>query len=197
MQQTWYILPQSLWVHVCIVLAVMTMPCFLGALFSILCDSDNHFASSSKVFPELWWERINGDIPFRMECYTLHIIRLWVSVFVLIYCRRKLLWCYLRETLVYEKSRIRLAVILLLHYFCSSSIWFPWRSLAYMASGSWPPKKCRAWVPHQAVVLKSNQKVVGCPHKLHSAIALVHLACRSPSQTQRFVAGSFFISLLW
>jgi hypothetical protein len=52
-------------------------------------------ASSFMELPGLLGERFNGDIPFRAECskvcHSLHTIWLWVSMFVLICFRRKLL----------------------------------------------------------------------------------------------------------
>jgi hypothetical protein len=75
-----------------------------------------------KGFSEPWVEGCDRDIPFRAECskvsHSLHIIWLWVSIFIPIYCRRKLLWWWLSKTLIYEYSRMSLGVTLLL---CSFS----------------------------------------------------------------------------
>lgn len=51
-----------------------------------------------------WGERVDGDIQFRnqfsMVSHSGHIIRrLWVSMFVPICCRRKLLWWWLSKSL--------------------------------------------------------------------------------------------------
>jgi hypothetical protein len=51
------------------------------------------FSSSSMVFPELWGERFDGDIPFRDQCpkvsHSLHNVWLCVSVFDSICCKEK------------------------------------------------------------------------------------------------------------
>lgn len=87
--QALYMLPQPLWVHTFIVLAVFRRPYFLGVLhFS---GSQSLPVSSSSGFPEPLGEGFDEEIPFRIECFkvshALHNVWLWVSVLVLIYCR--------------------------------------------------------------------------------------------------------------
>lgn len=58
-------------------------------------------------FPELWGKRFNGDIQFRAQCsmfsHSLHILLLWVSGCIIIWCRKKLLWWWLSKAFNYEK----------------------------------------------------------------------------------------------
>lgn len=78
-------------------------------------------------FPELWRDGFDKDIPFRIECsrgfHSLHIVWLWISaLYGFVYCRRKLLWCWLRKWLISEYSRmlwgsIYLSFILLAEWF--------------------------------------------------------------------------------
>lgn len=65
----------------------------------------------SPPFPYGPWaggEEIDRDIPFRMDyskiSYSLHFIQLLVSVFIPIYCKRKLLWSWLSMTWISESS---------------------------------------------------------------------------------------------
>jgi hypothetical protein len=68
--------------------------------------------SASTGFPEPWGEGINEDIPFGTECSrgscSLHIVPLWISVFIPVYARAKLLWQWLSKTLTYKYSRMLL-----------------------------------------------------------------------------------------
>lgn len=68
-------------------------------------------------FPEPWVNGFDGDTPFRANCskvwsHSLHNFWQWVSVFVPICCKRKLLWWWLSKVLIYEYSRMSLGVIL-------------------------------------------------------------------------------------
>lgn len=82
---------------------------FLVSLIpSMPSDSHSLSASSSVRFPGLWREGFAGDTPFRCECSKLsHFTCIlsgyeWVSGFVSIYCRRRLLWSWLGKALIYE-----------------------------------------------------------------------------------------------
>jgi hypothetical protein len=77
-------------------------------------------ASSSTGFPELRKEGFDGDVPFRSEwskvSNSLNNVWLWISFFVPICCKRKLLWWWL-NSLIYKYSRISVRIILSL-FFC-------------------------------------------------------------------------------
>jgi hypothetical protein len=76
---------QSLWVHMCTASAVFRRSCFFGVLHHHV--SYNLSTSSSTGFPEQpgygcnWWK-----YPFKTDYYmvshSLHIVKLWVSVFI-------------------------------------------------------------------------------------------------------------------
>lgn len=152
----------SLWVYVCVIPAVFRRPCFLG-LFSILRRS-LFKTDCSKVSP------------------SLHIVQLWVSVFVPIYCRRGLLCRWLSETLICKYSRMLLGVILSLHSFSRTVVFssssLP-KSLSCLVSSSWPPEPDWGWVPSHGVGLQSSQMLAGYSHKLCATITLVYFARRT------------------
>lgn len=67
-------------------------------------------ASSFAQIHEPWGEEFDGDLLFRTEShYSLHIVQLWVSLLLTIYCR-KYLWCGLSKhssmtiTVCHQKS---------------------------------------------------------------------------------------------
>jgi hypothetical protein len=88
---------------------------------SIFSGSYDRFASSSSGFPEPWGKGLDRDIRFKAKyCkvfHSLYIVWLWVSVFVPIYCGRKLLWWLLSKRLIYEYRRMSWGASLLLHSF--------------------------------------------------------------------------------
>jgi hypothetical protein len=90
-------------------------------------------ASSSTELPELCREGFDGDIHIRLSVprsRSLHTVWRWVSVFVPICYRRKLLWWWLSRALIYEYSRMPLGVIFL-HSFSRTVVFgFP--------LGPWP-----------------------------------------------------------
>ena len=83
---------------------------------------------------------------FRIEYFKVshsaHFL-VWISIFVLIFYRRKLLWWWLSETRVYGYSRMPLVAILLQHSLDKNSIWFSPRSMAFLVSGYWHPSSVR------------------------------------------------------
>jgi hypothetical protein len=81
-ERTWFRPAQSLWVHVSFIRVgledldfLVTHPLWLLNSLCLLIWG----------FPDPWGEGSDGDIPFRVECSkvsnSLHILRLWVSVF--------------------------------------------------------------------------------------------------------------------
>jgi hypothetical protein len=86
-------------------------------LFSIPPGSYSLSAHSFSVFPEPWWE---GNILFRAKyskvSHFLHIVWLYISLFVPICFRKKMIWWWLSKAQIYEYNR-SLRVILLLHFF--------------------------------------------------------------------------------
>ena len=87
------VLPPSLCLHMCADHVDLESLVFL--LSSVTSGSYTLSASSSMGFPESWGERFDGDVLFRYDCSmvsrSLHIVWLWVSVFVPICYRTKLL----------------------------------------------------------------------------------------------------------
>ena len=87
------VLPLSLYLHMCADHVDLETLVFL--LSSVTSGSYTLSASSSMGFPESWGERFDGDVLFRYDCSmvsrSLHIVWLWVSVFVPICYRTKLL----------------------------------------------------------------------------------------------------------
>lgn len=65
------------------------------------------------------------NIPFNTECsqvsHSLHIAQLWVSLFALIYCRRKCLWWWLGKNWSGHNRMLR-GMILWLHSFSRKEI---------------------------------------------------------------------------
>lgn len=84
--QALYMMPHSLWVHMCV------NPDVLGRQFLWLLQYSYVLFC---IPPEPWEEEINGNIPFRTECFkvshSLPIVQLSVSVLVPIYFERKFL----------------------------------------------------------------------------------------------------------
>ncbi|KAL6063386.1 hypothetical protein STEG23_021201 [Scotinomys teguina] len=70
----------------------------------------------------------------------------------------------------------------------SHSLHIVWLSLAYLLSGSWPPKKCQIWVPFHRMDLISNQILVGPSHKFCATIVLAYLAEKLPWPWHLFIA---------
>jgi hypothetical protein len=108
--------------------------------------------------PESWGEGLDEDNRIWAECFLLscsrHIAWLWVSVFVPIFCRRKLLWRWLNKALIYNHDRTLLGVILLLY---SSSrtlvfgsplgVWHIWSQILGHLCSVW------VWLPSYGVGL--------------------------------------------
>lgn len=80
---------QSLWVYMCTGPAVYSGPCFLGVLYPLWLLKSS--CPSTALFPEMWEEGFDEDIPFSTECFkvshSLYIVQLWVSAFDPICCR--------------------------------------------------------------------------------------------------------------
>lgn len=93
-----------LWVHTCIVLlcpeGLVSLMSFPTLVLSIILPP----APQGSLIPEGKDLRLSVPRPL-----TLCI--LWVSVLVLTYCRRKLLWWWLSKMLIYEYSRMQLESI--------------------------------------------------------------------------------------
>ena len=53
------------------------------------------------------------------------------------------------------------------------------RSLYCVASGSWSPKQCQAWVPSNEMDLRTNQLLVDYSHKLCATndLHILHVVC--------------------
>lgn len=68
----------------------------------------------------------DGDTSFWIECSKVsnsrHIIWLWVSIFVPICYKRKILWRWLHMALIKNYSRMSLEVIFLLSSFCKTVV---------------------------------------------------------------------------
>lgn len=71
------------------------------------------------------------------------------------------------------------------------------RSLSYLVSGSWSPKKFQICISSYGVGLKPNQVLIGYFQKLCSTIALAGLAGRTPLYLRVFVVVLVFMCLLW
>ena len=113
--QSLCLLPQSLWVHMCVSLQCLEgIASFVSSILPGFCSL---FASSSSGLPKPLGKWFDEDLPLRSEystiCHSLHIAQLWVSVFIPIYCRRKHLWWWLSRTLIYGPSKLLLWVITL------------------------------------------------------------------------------------
>lgn len=138
-------LPQFFWVHSRFDCVDWEALVFLVSY--IPSGSCNLYPSSSAGFPELWEEGFGGDILFRTKCskvcHTVHNVWLWISTVLYILCRRKFLWWWLSKALLYEYSRMSLAVILLLLFLNKINIWFSPRTLFYLVSGSQSPSSVR------------------------------------------------------
>lgn len=105
--------PRSPWVHTCV-----TPPVSKDTVSLELPISFGSFILSASCSTQLlksWGERLDEDIPFRVECskisHSLHTAQLWVSVLTTVYYRRKLLWWWPSETLIYRYSWMSLRVI--------------------------------------------------------------------------------------
>lgn len=79
---------------------------------------------------------------------TYHVV---VSMY-----RKKFLWWWLSESLIYGYSRMLVWIILLLHPF--SRIIFAF--LLSLLLASWPPWQCWTWILAHGVSLKYNQMVI-------------------------------------
>ena len=93
---------------------------------------------------------------YSKDFHFLHIDQLWVFVFVLICCRRKLLWWQLNKRPIYEHRRTLLGVVLSPYSVSSTEVFgFPLGPFASLFLGSWPPT--------HPVGLNSNQIAVATP----------------------------------
>lgn len=106
----------SLWVHndpawQCLEVLVALVSC-------IPSESYNLIAFSSTEFHEPWGEGFYGNITFRTKYskvfHSLYTMWLWVTI----YHRMKLLWWWLKKTLMYDCSIMLIGVIL---WLCSFS----------------------------------------------------------------------------
>ena len=115
-------------------------------------------SSSSAGLPESWGEGLDEDNRIWAECFLLscsrHIAWLWVSVFVPIFCRRKLLWRWLNKALIYNHDRTLLGVILLLYSFSRTivfgsplGVWHIWSQILGHLCSVW------VWLPSYGVGL--------------------------------------------
>lgn len=84
-------LPQSLWVHMCIIYVIFMKPCFIGILHPLW-----FLKSFCFLLKRVSWnmkEWCNGDILFRNESsnvsHSLNIVPLWI------FWRSMILWWYL------------------------------------------------------------------------------------------------------
>ena len=109
---------------------------------------------------------------------TLYKVWLWVSVFVLICFRRKLLWWWLHKTLISKTAERHWGVMF---YYNSHTLFYP-RSQSYLVSCSWSPKQWWGVVQSCRVGLKSNQILVGY---FHSFCATIDMACQDTIIDQR------------
>lgn len=115
------------------------------------------------------------------KSHALCTVCLWLSAYVLLCCRRKLLWGWPSQALIYEHSRRPLRVILLPNLFKKNSgIWFYLMSLSCLVLGSWSSKQCWVWVPSCGVGLNSSQMWVGYAHKLSATTIPECLEVRLP-----------------
>lgn len=103
------ILPYSLWVYICTILLSFRSLYFLGVLHPFWLLKAFCLLHS---FPWALQEGIDGDITFRMVYHSLGLIQQWVSELICIYSMGKLLWWWLRMTLIWV-SQMFLEVILL------------------------------------------------------------------------------------
>lgn len=102
------LLPQSLWVHMCMGLVMFRrLPSFFGALHPLWLLQSFHL-----LFHKVLWA-LKGKISWIYPMYnwvfrgfSLHSVKLWVSLFVPIYCRKELLWWWLSQTLICGYSRM-------------------------------------------------------------------------------------------
>ena len=138
------LLSQSLWVHICIHFVVLEG---LDSLVSSIHQALTVFHLLFCIVPDLWGEEFDGDVPFRIEYPRSPLLwPLSTCEWVLIYCRRRLLWQWLSMALICEFSRMSLGVSLLLFLYNSHN-WFSPRFLLYLVSDSWLPEHCWVWVP--------------------------------------------------
>lgn len=96
------ILSQSLWgfVVVCLFACFVYLPSdvWKTVFLKLFTTSDSYklFASFSTWIPELWGEEYNIGILVRTqyseESYSLYIDQLWVSVLIVVYCKKNLTW---------------------------------------------------------------------------------------------------------
>lgn len=116
-------LPQSVWVHMCINPVVSARHCLMS---SILSCSSKLSAFTFTEFPESWGKEFYDDISLRIESskvfHSLYIAQFWDPVFVL--ARG---WLMMAETLMVGYSRISLGIIII--FFAQNNICFspaPW-----------------------------------------------------------------------
>jgi hypothetical protein len=111
-------LPQSLWIYMCITFAVFGRSCFLVSSV----HSDTFYLLLHR-FPwhlreGIWWRHTVDDWVFQGPSLYAHCPIVGLLFFLPIYCKRKLLWWWLSKTLIYECRRLSLAASL---FFCSFS----------------------------------------------------------------------------
>lgn len=136
----------------------------------------------------IWWRH-----PFRAVCSEVSLCNLWlwVSVSVLIYCGRNLLWWWLNSALICEDSRLWLRSHFVLFKYLN--IWYWSRSLGYLVSGSWSLKPCQLWAPSHGVGLNSTRHWLVMPTSFASPLPKVPLMpCRQDKSWNK----SVYISLL-
>lgn len=98
------ILPQSVWVHMCISPAMSRRHGFLGIFHP-------HWLLQYFLLLNPEGERFDGDIPLGLcskVSHSLHIVQLWLSVFVPINFRSKLPCWWLSKEQICEWSRMLL-----------------------------------------------------------------------------------------
>lgn len=126
----------------------------------LLCSYAISVPSSKEFCPE---ERdLMRDVSFGPECssifHFLHIVCLWVYVFVYICCRKKKSYSnngWARHGSM-STAECHLESCIAMFISQSSSAWFSPRPLACLVSDSWLPKQNWVWLLSHEVGLSSN-----------------------------------------
>lgn len=146
----------------------------VSLIFSI--PSTAGFLGLPGLFDETSHLGLSVPLVFSM---SIEIVHPWVSLAFLTNSRRKLLWWWLRKTLIYEYSKMSPGITLLTQSF---------RRTVVFAQPTPPPvtgiSKLRflatcvgeGFDHTVGVSLKSNQTIVGCSLKVCAIIAVGHLA---------------------
>ena len=138
------------------------------------------FSYSFFLFCRVPWQwEFCGDIPFRNEhSKASHsLCNYWLEVSVLFPSAAR--GRFTDDGWSVSMAEL-LRVILLLHYFYTSNIWFCPRSLGHLGLVFLSPKQCWVWVPSHEVSHKWNWIWVGYSQKLCATISPAHLVCRTP-----------------